>query len=37
MYPDLGDQTFKLEIDEIKDYSFIEISERKLMNKRLSK
>ena len=37
MYPDLGDQTFKLKIDEIKDYSIIEISERKLMNKRLSK
>ena len=37
MYPDLSDQTFKLKINEIKDYSIVEIHERKLMNKRLRK
>ena len=37
MYPDLGDQTLKLKINEIKEYSIVEIRERKLMSKRLSK
>ena len=38
MYPDLNDQTFRLNrINEIKDYFIAEIRERELMTKRLRK
>ena len=38
MYPDLNDQTFRLnKIKEIKDYFIAEIRERELMTKRLRK
>ena len=38
MYPDLDDQTFRLnEINEFKDYFIAEIRERELISKRLCK